>query len=55
MEPGKDEQKGEVTLRRTVDDDIKEPAFLAIITASGGAAYKRDAGICVIPIDLLDP
>ncbi|MDR1405053.1 MAG: DUF4143 domain-containing protein [Candidatus Methanoplasma sp.] len=31
------------------------PSFLAILTASGGAAYTRPDGISVIPIDLLGP
>jgi predicted AAA+ superfamily ATPase len=42
-------------LRRAVDDKTRPPAFLAIVTASGGVAYRRDDGVFVIPIDCLGP
>jgi len=40
-------------LKRVVYESGTPPAFLAIVTASGGAGYKREDGIVVIPLDCL--
>jgi predicted AAA+ superfamily ATPase len=42
-------------LKRKLADETRPPSFLAILTASGGAAYTREDGVCVIPIDCLKP
>ena len=42
-------------LRNKLANKTMPPSFLAIITASGGAAYKRDDGVYVLPIDCLKP
>jgi predicted AAA+ superfamily ATPase len=42
-------------LKKKLADETRPPSFLAILTASGGAAYTRDDGVCVIPIDCLKP
>ncbi|MDR0596532.1 MAG: ATP-binding protein [Clostridiales Family XIII bacterium] len=42
-------------LKKKLGGDVPPPSFLAIVTASGGAAYQRDDGICVIPLDCLKP
>ena len=34
--------------------DEKAPSFLLVLTAVGGA-YKREDGVCVVPIDMLKP
>ena len=47
--------KNLIHLRNTVDEESMRPVFLAILTASGGVAYKRDDGVFVIPIDQLGP
>jgi len=40
---------------RKLAPDATPPAFLAILTASGGTAYTRDDGVCVVPVDCLGP
>ena len=42
-------------LKKRMASDASEPAFLAILSASGGGAYLRDDGIAVIPLDCLGP
>lgn len=42
-------------LKEKMVSETSEPAFLAIISASGGGAYVRDDGVAVIPIDCLGP
>jgi len=42
-------------LKKRMAPDIPEPAFLAILSASGGGAYMRDDGVAVVPIDCLGP
>jgi hypothetical protein len=32
-----------------------EPAFMAVATATGRYAYRRDAGVCVVPLPTLTP
>jgi len=40
-------------LKKKLAKETIPPSFLAIITASGRAAYKRDDGVYVIPLDCL--
>ncbi|MCL2059266.1 MAG: DUF4143 domain-containing protein [Oscillospiraceae bacterium] len=42
-------------LAKKLASEARPPSFLAIITASGGMAWKRDDGVFVIPIDCLAP
>ena len=42
-------------LKKKLSGETIPPTFLAIVTASGGAGYTREDGICVIPIDCLGP
>ncbi|MDR3282570.1 MAG: DUF4143 domain-containing protein [Candidatus Methanoplasma sp.] len=42
-------------LKRKMEGEVPEPAFLAVVTATGGLAYVRDDGISVVPIDCLGP
>jgi len=42
-------------LKKKLAKETVPPSFLAIITASGGAAYKRDDDVYVIPLDCLKP
>jgi predicted AAA+ superfamily ATPase len=42
-------------LKRKLADEVVPPSFLAIITASGGMAWRRDDGVNIIPIDCLAP
>jgi len=37
------------------DEDAVPPAFMCIITGTGGMAYQRDDGIYVVPINMLGP
>jgi hypothetical protein len=36
-------------------DAVPPPAFLAILTASGGMAYRREDDVFVIPLDRFGP
>jgi len=40
-------------LKKKLAKETVPPSFLAIVTASGGAAYKRDDGVYVVPLDCL--
>ena len=40
---------------KKLSDETTPPSFLAIITASGGMAWRREDGVFVIPIDCLAP
>jgi predicted AAA+ superfamily ATPase len=42
-----------IKLKRKIAEGYPTPAFLAILTASGGVAYTRSDGVLVIPIDCL--
>jgi predicted AAA+ superfamily ATPase len=42
-------------LKRKLAGEVKPPAFLMILTATGGMAYTRDDGITVVPLDCLGP
>jgi len=42
-------------LKKKLAGETQPPAFLAIITASGGMAWQREDGVFVIPIDCLAP
>jgi predicted AAA+ superfamily ATPase len=44
-----------IRLKNKVSADAGEPAFLAILTASGKLAYSREDRVAVIPIDCLGP
>ena len=46
--------KNLVRLKKTANE-IEEPAFLAIITATAGMAWQREDKVLVIPIDCLAP
>jgi len=32
-----------------------KPAFMAVVTATGRSAYRRDDGVCVLPLSTLAP
>ena len=40
-------------LKNKLKNEIEQPSFLAIITASGGMAWQREDGVFIIPIDCL--
>jgi predicted AAA+ superfamily ATPase len=40
---------------KMIMQNVVPPACLVVITGQGGAAYKRDDGIYVVPIDCLKP
>jgi predicted AAA+ superfamily ATPase len=42
-------------LKDRMSDGARGPSFLAILSASGGAAHTRDDGVAVIPIDKFGP
>ncbi|MDR1404715.1 MAG: DUF4143 domain-containing protein [Candidatus Methanoplasma sp.] len=42
-------------LKDKMADGARGPSFLAVVSAGGGAAYTRDDGVAVIPIDRLGP
>ena len=42
-------------IKNKLANETIPPSFLAIITASGGAAYKRDDGVYILPLDCLKP
>jgi predicted AAA+ superfamily ATPase len=42
-------------LKRKMRDQVQEPSFLLILTATGGTAYTRDDGVHVVPLDCLGP
>ncbi|MDR3283320.1 MAG: DUF4143 domain-containing protein [Candidatus Methanoplasma sp.] len=42
-------------LAENVGEGASKPSFLMILTATGGFAYARSDGICVVPIDCLGP
>ena len=42
-------------LEKKMANETQPPSFLAIITASGGMAWQREDGVCVIPVDCLAP
>ena len=42
-------------LKKKLVNETEPPVFLAIITASGGIAWRRDDGVYVLPIDCLAP
>ena len=44
-----------LALKKRMASETAEPAFLAIVSASGGGAYMRDDGVAVVPIDCLGP
>jgi hypothetical protein len=44
-----------LVLRKKVSGDSPVPSFLMVLCATGGAAYTRDDGIFVVPIDCLGP
>jgi len=44
-----------LALKKRMASDAPAPAFLAILSASGGGAYLRDDGIAVIPLDCMGP
>jgi len=44
-----------ISLKKRMASEASEPAFLAILSASGGGAYVRDDGVAVVPIDCLGP
>ncbi|MDR1405343.1 MAG: DUF4143 domain-containing protein [Candidatus Methanoplasma sp.] len=44
-----------LALKRKASGDAGEPAFLMILTASGGAAHVNKDGVAVVPIDCLGP
>jgi len=44
-----------IKLKNKLAGETAPPAFLAIITASGGIAWQREDGVLVIPIDCLAP
>jgi len=52
-------EQGAASLRAAVSSiDLERagaPAFMAIITATGRYAYRRDDGICVVPLPTLAP
>ena len=47
--------KNLLRLKKKLVKETVPPSFLAIITASGGMAWQREDGVCVIPIDCLAP
>ena len=47
--------KNLLRLKKKLAKETVPPSFLAIITASGGMAWQREDGVCVIPIDCLAP
>jgi hypothetical protein len=42
-------------LKRKMADQNDQCSFLLILTATGGAAYTRDDGVHVAPLDCLKP
>jgi predicted AAA+ superfamily ATPase len=42
-------------LRRKLEGEVNPPAFLAVVTATGGVAHTREDGVHVIPIACLGP
>jgi predicted AAA+ superfamily ATPase len=42
-------------LKKKLTGEVKPPAFLMVLTATGGMAYTRDDGITVVPLDCLGP
>ena len=42
-------------LKEKLAGEVSPPAFLMIVTAVGGAAFTRDDGVHVVPIDCLGP
>ncbi|MDR1386732.1 MAG: DUF4143 domain-containing protein [Propionibacteriaceae bacterium] len=42
-------------LRRKLADEVRQPSFLAVVTATSGLAHTRDDGVHVVPIDCLGP
>jgi len=42
-------------LRKKLSGAAPEPAFLMVLTATGGVAHTRDDGVHVVPIDRLGP
>jgi len=52
------EQGAAALLAAVSSIDLKragEPAFMAVITATGRYAYRRDDGVCVVPLPTLAP
>jgi predicted AAA+ superfamily ATPase len=47
--------KNLLKMKDKIDDRVKPPSFLMILTATGGLAYTRDDGVAVVPIDCLGP
>jgi uncharacterized protein len=52
-------EQGAATLLAAVSsidlERVGEPAFMAIVTATGRYAYRRDDGVCVVPLPTLMP
>ncbi|MDR1088484.1 MAG: DUF4143 domain-containing protein [Coriobacteriales bacterium] len=44
-----------IKLKGKIAENYPAPAFLGIVTASGGVAYTRDDGVLILPIDCLGP
>jgi predicted AAA+ superfamily ATPase len=44
-----------LALKRKMADQTEPCVFLLILTATGGAAYTRDEGVHVVPLDCLKP
>jgi predicted AAA+ superfamily ATPase len=42
-----------IKLKQKLAGEIREPSFLAIVTATGGLAYTRDDSVSVVPLDCL--
>lgn len=42
-------------LKKKLADETTEPSFMMILCATGGAAYMRNDGVAVVPIDCLGP
>ncbi|MDR1404559.1 MAG: DUF4143 domain-containing protein [Candidatus Methanoplasma sp.] len=47
--------KNLLTLKNKMADTARGPSFLAVVSGEGGAAYTRDDGVLIIPIDKLGP
>lgn len=42
-------------LKNKLTGEAPEPSFMMVLCATGGAAYKRDDGVLVVPADCLGP
>ncbi len=42
------------TLRDKIDTSkMKAPSFLMVLTGSGGYGYRREDGVCIVPVGCL--